>query len=143
MELNASPQIIGQDDTHCHVVHGANGYLVPQFLDSTSNKRTDEWGGSIENRARFGLEILKVLKQVYGNNVGVKLTPCGGYNDMGYGNHEYPALRSNESLACPYKKHWTRSATSLARLISLGLLISCSFDTWRPSLILSLMVRPN
>ncbi|KAF8337263.1 flavoprotein NADH-dependent oxidoreductase [Amanita rubescens] len=64
-------------------LHGANGYLVAQFLDSTSNKRTDEWGGSIENRARFGLEVLKALKEVYGNNVGVKLTPCGGYNDVG------------------------------------------------------------
>ncbi len=66
------------------IVHGANGYLVAQFLDSTSNKRTDEWGGSIENRARFGLEILKAFKEVYGNNVGVKVNPSGGYNDMGY-----------------------------------------------------------
>jgi len=64
-------------------LHAANGYIIAQFLDSTSNKRTDEWGGSIENRARFGLETLKVLKEVYGNNVGIKLNPCGGYNDMG------------------------------------------------------------
>lgn len=67
---------------HC-VVHSANGYLIAQFLDNTSNKRTDEWGGSVENRARFGLEVLKALKQVYGNNIGIKLSPCGGYNDMG------------------------------------------------------------
>ncbi|KAK2459474.1 hypothetical protein APHAL10511_008508 [Amanita phalloides] len=64
-------------------LHGANGYLVPQFLDSTCNQRTDEWGGSVQNRARFALETLKVLKEVYGNNVSVKLNPCGGYNDMG------------------------------------------------------------
>ncbi|KAF8330091.1 flavoprotein NADH-dependent oxidoreductase [Amanita rubescens] len=64
-------------------VHGANGYIVAQFLDSTSNTRTDEWGGSIENRSRFGLETLKALKEVYGNNVAIKLNPCGGYNDMG------------------------------------------------------------
>jgi 2,4-dienoyl-CoA reductase-like NADH-dependent reductase (Old Yellow Enzyme family) len=65
------------------IVHGANGYIVAQFLDSTSNTRTDEWGGSIENRSRFGLETLKALKEVYGNNVAIKLNPCGGYNDMG------------------------------------------------------------
>ena len=66
-------------------VHGANGYLVHQFLDSTSNHRTDQWGGSVENRARFGLEALKVLVEVWGaDRVGVKLSPCGGYNDMGY-----------------------------------------------------------
>jgi len=64
-------------------LHGANGYLIAQFLDNTANKRTDEWGGSAENRARFGLEALKVLKEVFGNNVGVKLSPAGGYNDMG------------------------------------------------------------
>ncbi|KAF8344376.1 flavoprotein NADH-dependent oxidoreductase [Amanita rubescens] len=56
-------------------LHGANGYLVAQFLDNTSNKRTDQWGGSIENRARFGLEILKTFKEVYGNNVGLKVSP--------------------------------------------------------------------
>jgi len=66
-----------------NIVHGANGYLVHQFLDSTSNNRTDNWGGSIENRCRFGLEALKALKEVFGNNVSVKLSPCGGYNDMG------------------------------------------------------------
>ncbi|KAF4611021.1 hypothetical protein D9613_006475 [Agrocybe pediades] len=66
-----------------NVVHGANGYLVHQFLDSTSNIRTDKWGGSVENRCRFGLETLKALKEVFGNNVSVKLSPCGGYNDMG------------------------------------------------------------
>ncbi|KAJ7771916.1 flavoprotein NADH-dependent oxidoreductase [Mycena maculata] len=64
-------------------LHGANGYLIHQFLDSTSNARTDKWGGSVENRARFGLEILKVLVEVFGADVGVKLSPSGGYNDMG------------------------------------------------------------
>ncbi|KAH6918059.1 flavoprotein NADH-dependent oxidoreductase [Coprinopsis sp. MPI-PUGE-AT-0042] len=64
-------------------LQGASGYLVTQFLDNTANKRTDEWGGSIENRARFALEVLKALKDVYGNNVALKLSPCGGYNDVG------------------------------------------------------------
>ncbi|KAG0704545.1 hypothetical protein DFH29DRAFT_910800 [Suillus ampliporus] len=65
-------------------LHAANGYLVQQFLDSTSNKRTDAYGGSIENRARFGLEILKELVSIWGSKrVAVRLSPAGGYNDMG------------------------------------------------------------
>ncbi|KAF5317030.1 hypothetical protein D9611_003587 [Ephemerocybe angulata] len=64
-------------------IHGANGYLVHQFLDNTSNQRTDKWGGSVENRSRFGLEILKAVKTVFGKNVAIKLSPTGGYNDMG------------------------------------------------------------
>ncbi|KAG6829713.1 hypothetical protein H0H92_003748 [Tricholoma furcatifolium] len=64
-------------------LHGANGYLPHQFLDSTANKRTDEWGGSIENRARFGLEVLKVMIEVFGENVALKVSPAGGYNDVG------------------------------------------------------------
>jgi 2,4-dienoyl-CoA reductase-like NADH-dependent reductase (Old Yellow Enzyme family) len=69
--------------TDCSAVHGANGYLISQFLDSGSNQRTDKWGGSVENRARFPLEVLKALVSVFGNNVAVKLSPVGGYNDMG------------------------------------------------------------
>ena len=65
-------------------VHGANGYIIHQFLDNTSNKRTDQWGGSVENRARFGLEVLKAVIEVFGSEVGVKLSPAGGYNDVGY-----------------------------------------------------------
>ncbi|KAF9483540.1 FMN-linked oxidoreductase [Pholiota conissans] len=64
-------------------LHGAGGYLVNQFLDSGSNKRTDKWGGSIENRSRFGLEVLKVLTQVYPRDVAIKISPSGGYNDVG------------------------------------------------------------
>ncbi|KAF7353747.1 Artemisinic aldehyde Delta(11(13)) reductase [Mycena venus] len=64
-------------------LHGANGYLVHQFLDSTSNKRTDKWGGSVENRARFCLEILKELIDVWGPDVALKLSPAGGYGDVG------------------------------------------------------------
>ncbi|KAJ7690060.1 flavoprotein NADH-dependent oxidoreductase [Mycena rosella] len=64
-------------------VHGANGYLVHQFLDSTSNKRTDKWGGSVENRARFAIETLKALIEVWGPDVALRVSPAGGYNDMG------------------------------------------------------------
>ena len=65
-------------------VHGANGYLVQQFLDNTINFRNDKWGGSVRNRARFGLEVLEVLVDIWGaDKVGVKLSPAGGYNDAG------------------------------------------------------------
>ncbi|KAJ7491282.1 hypothetical protein FB451DRAFT_637246 [Mycena latifolia] len=64
-------------------LHGANGYIVAQFLDSTANKRTDKWGGSPENRARFALETLKALVEVWGPDVSIKLSPAGGYNDVG------------------------------------------------------------
>ncbi|KAF9037910.1 hypothetical protein BDP27DRAFT_1347943 [Rhodocollybia butyracea] len=65
-------------------LHGAGGYLIQQFLDSTANKRTDSWGGSIPNRARFGLQTLERLIKVFGGDrVGVKLSPSGGFNDVG------------------------------------------------------------
>ncbi|KAJ7778403.1 hypothetical protein B0H16DRAFT_886102 [Mycena metata] len=64
-------------------LHAAAGFLVHQFLDSTSNIRTDKWGGSSENRARFGLEVLKSLVEVFGSNVSLKISPGGGFHDMG------------------------------------------------------------
>jgi 2,4-dienoyl-CoA reductase-like NADH-dependent reductase (Old Yellow Enzyme family) len=55
-----------------------------QFLESHSNKRTDEWGGSLENRMRFSLECLAELNKHFPySRIGVKIAPCGGYNDMG------------------------------------------------------------
>jgi NADPH2 dehydrogenase len=57
-------------------LHFANGYLPDQFLQDVSNKRTDEYGGSIENRARFLLEIVEaVVKAVGQNKVGFRLSP--------------------------------------------------------------------
>jgi 2,4-dienoyl-CoA reductase-like NADH-dependent reductase (Old Yellow Enzyme family) len=62
----------------------ANGYLSHQFIDNTSNHRTDQWGGSAENRCRFPLRVIDEICSVYGNDrVGIKLSPGGGYNDMG------------------------------------------------------------
>ncbi|EAR89565.1 FAD/FMN-binding family oxidoreductase (macronuclear) [Tetrahymena thermophila SB210] len=64
-------------------LHGANGYLVDQFLRDGTNKRTDEYGGSIANRTRFLLECLDALISVFGaDKVGIKLSPTGRYNDM-------------------------------------------------------------
>lgn len=66
-------------------LHCANGYLPNQFLDSNANKRTDEYGGSIENRCRFVLESVEALIKSFGSSkrVGIKLSPQGGYNDVG------------------------------------------------------------
>jgi N-ethylmaleimide reductase len=64
-------------------LHGANGYLPDQFLQDGSNKRTDAYGGSIENRSRFLLEVLQALASVWGNNrVAVRIGPGGAFNGM-------------------------------------------------------------
>ena len=60
--------------------------LVHQFIDLSCNQRNDEWGGSPENRSRFGLEILKVMIEIFGPDVAVKVTPAGGQADTGYVN---------------------------------------------------------
>ena len=65
-------------------IHGANGYLIEQFLQSHTNLRTDRYGGSIENRARFLLEIAQTVADVWGaNRVGVRLSPYGVANGSG------------------------------------------------------------
>jgi N-ethylmaleimide reductase len=64
-------------------IHGANGYLPDQFLQDGTNKRTDEYGGPIENRARFLLEITKAAISVWGaDRVGVRLSPSSTYGSM-------------------------------------------------------------
>jgi N-ethylmaleimide reductase len=64
-------------------VHGANGYLLDQFLEDGSNHRTDEYGGSIENRARLLLEVTAAVESVWGaGRVGVRLSPGGAFNTM-------------------------------------------------------------
>lgn len=64
-------------------VHGANGYLIDQFLRDGSNIRTDKYGGGIENRARFLLEVVEgVVSAWEPGRVGVRLSPWGDFNDM-------------------------------------------------------------
>jgi N-ethylmaleimide reductase len=65
-------------------IHGANGYLLEQFLQSRTNLRTDRYGGSIDNRARLLLEITQAAIDVWGaDRVGVRLSPYGVANDSG------------------------------------------------------------
>lgn len=64
-------------------IHAANGYLLDQFLRDGTNKRTDAYGGSFENRARLLLEVTKAVVDVIGaDKVGVRLSPVNPFNDM-------------------------------------------------------------
>lgn len=64
-------------------IHAANGYLLDQFLQDGSNKRTDGYGGSIKNRTKLLLEVLNAVVGVWGvDRVGVRLSPYGTFNDM-------------------------------------------------------------
>jgi len=65
-------------------IHGANGYLLDQFLQDGSNKRHDSYGGSVEKRSRFLLEVTDAVVSVWGaDRVGMHLAPRGGSHDMG------------------------------------------------------------
>merc|ERR1712062_799029 len=65
-------------------IHDANGYLLDQFLQSKTNKRTDKYGGSLENRLRLLTEILTELEKVVSlDKVGIRFSPNGVFNDMG------------------------------------------------------------
>jgi len=68
-------------------IHGANGYLLDQFLQDKTNHRADEYGGSIENRARLMLEVTDAILSVWNRNrVGMHLAPRGDAHDMGDSN---------------------------------------------------------
>lgn len=65
-------------------IHSANGYVLEQFLQAATNKRTDQYGGSIENQARLLFEVVEaVTKVVPANRVGVRLSPNGEFNSQG------------------------------------------------------------
>ncbi len=65
-------------------VHGANGYLINQFLDTTTNHRDDQYGGSFENRFRFFREVLEAVLEAWpAEQVGARISPNGVFNDMG------------------------------------------------------------
>ncbi len=64
-------------------IHAANGYLLDQFLRDGSNKRTDNYGGSFENRARLLMEVVKAVVDVAGGDkVGIRISPVNPFNDM-------------------------------------------------------------
>jgi N-ethylmaleimide reductase len=66
-------------------VHGANGYLINQFLDSKTNLRTDQYGGSLENKFRLFRQVLEAVLEVWEpSRVGARISPNGVFNDMGH-----------------------------------------------------------
>lgn len=97
LELNEIPDIIEQYAVGARLakeagfdaveIHGANGYLLDQFLQDGSNHRTDAYGGSIENRARLMLEVVDAVVSVWGSGrVGMHLAPRGDAQSMGDSN---------------------------------------------------------
>lgn len=72
-------------------LHGANGYLLEQFLSPVSNRRTDNYGGNIEGRTRFILEVADAVTKAIGKeNTGIRLSPYGVASDMSY----YPEIET-------------------------------------------------
>ena len=64
-------------------IHAANGYLLDQFLRTRSNRRTDEYGGSVENRLRFPMMVVEAVVDVWGGErTGIRVSPTGSFNDM-------------------------------------------------------------
>ncbi|CAI0396807.1 unnamed protein product [Linum tenue] len=80
-------------------IHGAHGYLIDQFLKDQVNDRTDQYGGSLENRCRFALEIVEAISNEIGaDRVGIRLSPFANYGECGDSNPEALGLYMAESL---------------------------------------------
>ncbi|KAF8577826.1 NADH:flavin oxidoreductase/NADH oxidase [Ramaria rubella] len=64
-------------------IHGANGYIIDQFLQDVTNDRTDEYGGSIERRSRFALEVVRAVTEAIGQDrTGIRFSPWGVFQNM-------------------------------------------------------------
>lgn len=80
-------------------IHGANGYLVDQFMKDSVNDRTDEYGGSLENRCRFALEVVEaVIDEIGPDRVGLRLSPFADYLETGDSNPEALSLYMANAL---------------------------------------------
>lgn len=122
-------------------IHGANGYLIDQFIQSGTNLRTDNYGGSIKNRCRFALEVVEaVISEWPDYRVGIRLSPSGlnfGINDndpiavfsyltQELNKYKLAYLHLNEpSLPVDHLPHYLKRVTSFYRNIFKGTLVSC------------------
>ncbi|KAL5845859.1 hypothetical protein ACOSQ3_009383 [Xanthoceras sorbifolium] len=80
-------------------IHGAHGYLIDQFMKDQVNDRTDQYGGSLENRCRFALEIVEAIANEIGaHRVGIRLSPFASYMESGDSNPEALGLYMAKSL---------------------------------------------
>ncbi|KAJ7982745.1 12-oxophytodienoate reductase [Quillaja saponaria] len=80
-------------------IHGAHGYLIDQFLKDQVNDRTDEYGGSLENRCRFAIEVVEAVSNEIGaDRVGIRLSPFANYAECEDSNPEALGLHMAESL---------------------------------------------
>ncbi|KAH9750739.1 putative 12-oxophytodienoate reductase 11 [Citrus sinensis] len=80
-------------------IHGANGYLIDQFMKDQVNDRTDQYGGSLENRCRFALEIVEaVANEIGAERVGMRLSPYASYMETGDSNPEALGLYMAKAL---------------------------------------------
>jgi N-ethylmaleimide reductase len=80
-------------------IHGANGYLVHQFLSTNANLRTDEWGGDVANRIRFATEVSRrVAEAIGGDRTGIRISPANPYNDIVEDGHRETYLALLEAL---------------------------------------------
>ena len=81
-------------------IHAADGYLIDQFIRDGSNHRTDEYGGSVQNRLRFLLEVTEAVARVVPvDRIGVRLSPTNPYNDMLDGNPAATFTQASKALS--------------------------------------------
>ncbi|KAI3861013.1 hypothetical protein MKX03_026682 [Papaver bracteatum] len=81
-------------------IHGANGYLIDQFMKDQVNDRTDEYGGTLEKRCRFALDIVKsIVEEIGADKVGMRLSPFGGFMEARDSDPEALSIYMAESLS--------------------------------------------
>jgi N-ethylmaleimide reductase len=81
-------------------LHGANGYLLHQFLSTNANRRDDEWGGTIEGRIRLTVEVAKaVAAEIGADRLGLRISPSNPFNDIAEDDHRETYLALVDALA--------------------------------------------
>ncbi|MDT0574996.1 alkene reductase [Croceicoccus sp. F390] len=117
-------------------LHCASGYLANQFLNPNSNDRTDEYGGSVENRIRFVIEVLQAMGDAIGHDrVGFRISPGNPYNDMVDPDPAatfVPLLQAADKLGLAY-----------VHLVDVGGMLQMVQDNWSGSIIANNGLKPD